>query len=350
MKKLNKKNLVDIFKVFHLIKSSQEILIERYHPEDLMRCPIHFCLGQEALASAASLFLRNEDYLLSHHRSHGYFLAKGCPVDSMVSEFYGKKSGSNSGLAGSQELSFSSKNFFSGTILSGMFSISLGTAFNNKLKNKGITLTVIGDGGMEEGIVYETLNIASLRKLPIIFICENNNFSVHTNIKERTNLRNFKKIVEAFGINYQKISTHKIDNIFETVRNSFNLVRSGKGPVFIEYDTMRTCAHVGPESDDNEYNYRKKYLNEWKNKSSFKYLCGLIKKMRINKKVIDDIEKNNIKKINKAIDSALKDKFLDFNSSLKCNFVTSYSKIIKKFTNKKLNFKTGQKDTKLAPY
>ena len=109
---------------------------------------------------------------------------------------------------------------------------------------------------------------------------------------------------------------------------------------------------LNPLSQDSKTVFKSwnKYLKEWKNKSSFKYLYSLIKKMRINEKLIEDIEKNNIKKINNAIDNALKDKFLDFNSSLKCNFVTSYSKIIKKFNNKKLNFKTGQKDTKLAPY
>ena len=88
-----------------------------------------------------------------------------------------------------------------------MFAISLGTAFKQKnSKTQNITITVIGDGGMEEGIVYETLNLASLKSLPILFICENNNFSVHTNIKERTNLRNFKNLVETFGIKYKKIS------------------------------------------------------------------------------------------------------------------------------------------------
>ena len=115
----------------------------------------------------------------------------------MIAEFYGKKSGSNAGLAGSQELSYSKNNFFSGTILSGMFSIALGTAFAQKKQNsKNITATIIGDGGMEEGIVYETLNLASLKSLPILFVCENNRYSVHTHISERTLKFNFKSLLE----------------------------------------------------------------------------------------------------------------------------------------------------------
>ena len=77
-----------------------------------MRCPIHFCLGQEVLASCLHFFLTKQDFVLSHHRSHGYYLAKRCPIDEMIAEFYGKESGSNSGLAGSQELSYSKVNFF----------------------------------------------------------------------------------------------------------------------------------------------------------------------------------------------------------------------------------------------
>ena len=91
-----------------------------------------FLLRQELLASCLSPFLRKKDFILSHHRSHAYYLSKGCPLDGMVSEFYGKKSGSNFGLGGSQELSFSKLNFYSGTILSGMFSIALGTSFSQK--------------------------------------------------------------------------------------------------------------------------------------------------------------------------------------------------------------------------
>ena len=108
---MNLEQKLKLYKVFHLIKFSQEYLIKIYHPEDKMRCPIHFCLGQEVLAACLHFFLKKKDYVLSHHRSHGYYLAKGCPLDKMVAEFYGKASGANAGLTGSQELSYP-KNFF----------------------------------------------------------------------------------------------------------------------------------------------------------------------------------------------------------------------------------------------
>ncbi len=347
---MNKFQLLKIYRTYHLIKFSQEYLISIYHPEDLMRCPIHFCLGQEALASCASLFLKKKDYVLSHHRSHGYYLAKQSPIEKMISEFYGKKDGSNFGLAGSQELSYSKTNFYSGTILSGMFSIALGTSFAQKFnRTNDITMTIIGDGGMEEGIVYETLNLASFHSLPIIFICENNNFSVHTNIKERTNSKNFKQKVKSFGIDYIKIQDYKIEKIFDAIQKAFIKIRKKSKPIFIEIDTMRICGHVGPENDDQEFNYRNSELSKWKNKNTFKDMKLKLTKL-FNEKTIKKIEKLNEKKVKLSVIKAKKQKSLSFKESLSLNFIKSYSKIIKKFSNPKRIFEKGQSDTKLAPY
>lgn len=347
---MNKNKLLDIYKNFHLIRFSQQYLMNIYHPEDKMRCPIHFCLGQEALASCTSLLLKKNDYVLSHHRSHGYYLAKKSPVDKMISEFYGKKDGSNFGLAGSQELSFSKTNFYSGTILSGMFSIALGTSFAQKInKTKDVTMTIIGDGGMEEGIVYETLNLASFHSLPIIFICENNRYSVHTNIKERTKSKDFSKKIKSFDIEYLKIDDFKIENIFKKIEKVFFKVRKTSKPIFIEIDTMRTCGHVGPENDDAEFNYRKDELVKWKNKDSAEYFKKKVLKY-FSESLIDKIEKKNENIIKLAVRKAREQKTLSFDKSLEVNFIKSYSKKIKKFSKPKTLFDKGQLDTKLAPY
>ena len=162
----------------------------------------------------------------------------------MVAEFYGKNTGSNEGLAGSQELSYSKNNFFSGTILSGMFSIALGTAYIQKLYHKkNMTFTIIGDGGMEEGIVYETLNLASLKSLPIIFICENNRYSVHTNINVRTKTSNFHNKVKSFDIKYIKISDYKIEKIFKKVKEAVDYTKNKKTGLYrVRYnENLWTC-------------------------------------------------------------------------------------------------------------
>ena len=347
---MKKKELIDLYRIFHLIKFSQEYLIKIYHPEDKMRCPIHFCLGQEALAASSFSFLKKQDFVLSHHRSHAYYLAKKCPLNGMISEFYGKKNGSNAGLAGSQELSYSKNNFFSGTILSGMFSIALGTAFAQKKNNtKNITMTIIGDGGMEEGIVYETLNLASLFSLPILFVCENNRYSVHTNIKDRTKIYNFKNKVKSFGIEYLKISDFKINKIFSEINKAFSKVRKKRKPLFLEFDTMRTCGHVGPENDDAEFNYRNEDLLKWSKKSAYKSLRSKLLDI-IDLEKLKKIEKNNEKKVITAVSKARKQKFLNYDKSIKLNFINTYSKKIKKFSKPQSSFEKGQKETKLNPY
>ena len=347
---MKKSDYIQIFETMHMVRFSQEYLMDIYHPEDKMKCPIHFCKGQEALAACLSLFLKKNDYVLSHHRSHGYYIAKKSPIDKMVAEFYGKNTGSNEGLAGSQELSYSKNNFFSGTILSGMFSIALGTAYIQKLYHKkNMTFTIIGDGGMEEGIVYETLNLASLKSLPIIFICENNRYSVHTNINVRTKTSNFHNKVKSFDIKYIKISDYKIEKIFKKVKEAVDYTKNKKKPVFIEYDTMRTCGHVGPEDDDKEHNYRKNELIKWKNKDSFLDLRKtLIKKLRLKK--ISNIENINKKKIIAAVKKARTEKFLRFDKSLKYNFVKAFSRKIKTFSKPSTKFKSNQQQTKLNPY
>ena len=315
-----------------------------------MRCPIHFCLGQEVLAACLHFFLKKKDYVLSHHRSHGYYLAKGCPLDKMVAEFYGKASGSNAGLTGSQEVSYPKNFFFSGTILSGMFSIALGTSFAQKINSKkNISVAIIGDGGMEEGIVYETLNLASLKSLPVLFICENNKYSVQTNIHHRTLTPNFKHKITAFNIKYFKISEYKTENIFKKLKEATLYVRKKRKPAFVEFDTMRSCGHVGPEDDDKEFNYRNKDLLNWKSKNSFNIFRSQLLKNNCLKQ-IKLIEKINKEKVIFAVSKARKDKFLNFEKSLKLNFIKSYSNIIKGFSKSSKNFQAIQKETKLNPY
>src|SRR5438132_7166408 len=101
------------------LRLCEEALAREYHPADEMRCPVHFCIGQEAVPAALSVLLRKDDYLFCHHRSHGYYLSKGAPMDALFAELYGKHTGANGGLAGSQDISFPSRKFFSGAILAG---------------------------------------------------------------------------------------------------------------------------------------------------------------------------------------------------------------------------------------
>src|SRR5713101_480981 len=161
------------------LRMCEEALAREYHPADEMRCPVHFCIGQEAVPAALSVLLTQDDYLFSHHRSHGHYLSKGAPIRAMFAELYGKETGANGGKAGSQDISYRPANFFSGAILAGATAIAVGAALGFQLRGeRRVVAAGFGESATDEGIFWETIGYAALRKLPVIFICENNKYSV----------------------------------------------------------------------------------------------------------------------------------------------------------------------------
>ncbi len=331
IKNIKDSDKLKIFYTLKLIRETQNQIIDRYHPADKMKCPMHFCIGQEVMPSVLSLFLKKEDSIYSHHRSHGFYLAKGGSLKKMIAEFYGKVTGTNGGLAGSQELSNTDINFYSGTILSGALSMAVGDAYAKIYQKKNsISVTVIGDGGMEEGIVYESLNLASKMQLPVLFICENNGYSTHTHLRERViNPKAFIK-VKPFGIKCTYIESQDPEKLYLKLSKIINEIKKTKKPQFIEIQTYRFNGHVGPEGDDH-FNYRpKKEIDFWKKKDPIiMYRNNLNKKINNFKK----IEKKFDLKIKKIIDDAFifaeKSKFpKDFK---KYNYNNTYSSVVKKF-------------------
>ncbi len=334
-----------------LIRNVEEAIEDRYHPADKMRCPIHMCIGQELIPSVLNLFMKTKDSLWSHHRSHGYYMCKGGSVKEMISEFYGKKTGTNGGLAGSQELSYPKTNFYSGTILCGAFSMAVGDAFSKKYKNqKNVAIAIIGDGGMEEGIVFESLNIASMMKLPIIFICENNLYSVHTNLKERQNSKTIYQKIKSFGIKSSIYKGNDPDRLHDILKKITSDVRENNKPHFLEVSTYRFSGHVGPEGDD-QYGYRpKKEIAYWKKRDPLKYYEKKLDKKIKNFHIINKKYKKKINKIiNDAFNFAEKSQFPE-KDYLKFNYQNTYSKIVKKFYSKNIQLNVSQKDHKPKPY
>src|SRR5258708_15485220 len=150
------------------LRQCEEALAREYHPADQMRCPVHFCVGQEAVPAALSLLLRDSDYLYSHHRSHGYYLAKHAPMPALFAELYGKQTGANAGLAGSQDISFPSRHFFSAAILGGATAISLGSAFAFQLRvTDQVAVAGVGGSAAGEGNVMEDVDDTAPRPAPL---------------------------------------------------------------------------------------------------------------------------------------------------------------------------------------
>lgn len=337
---LNHKNIFDIKKIFlsksnkllRLYKTAvylrlfEEKLASEYHPANQMRCPVHFCIGQESVPSALKLVLKKNDYVFSHHRSHGYFYSKSLPLQKLVSELYGKKSGANAGFAGSQDISYPKGNFFSGAILAGAIGVAVGKALDIKLnKKKNVVIAGFGESACDVGLFWESINFANLKKLPILFICENNNYSVFSPQNKRQSGDSIFKKVQNFNtkLNSFQIDGNNIDLVYRTIKKLTKLIKENKGPFFLETITYRISAHYGPNSDLDVGYRSKNEVNKWKNNCPIKNLENFLKnKKYLSEQTIIKIKNKYSKEIESFINIAKKDKFLKTKNLEQFNYDT----------------------------
>lgn len=340
-----------LYKMMYLIRQTELVLMDEYHPNDEMRCPMHFCVGQEAMPAALEQVLRPRDVLMSHYRSHGYYLAKGAPLDAMVAEFYGKSTGANSGVAGSMELGSHDHNFFSGAIVGGSLFIPLGTAFAQKYRHvDDISISVIGDGVFDEGITYEIFNLAALHRLPLLVICENNGYAAHTPIGARQSNPALSDHVKNFGIAVTKLDGNDSELLLENLGRIVGEIRAGNGPHFLEIETYRQCGHVGP-GDDAEIGYRSaEEIAHWTARDPVSAMRKLLDGA-VPAQELAAIEQEAQTRIREAIDAAKQAPFGELSTVEKANWSHQYSPLIDQFTSKIAPaFEPGQAEARLGPF
>ena len=250
------------------LRRIEESLHAEYHPAEEMRCPIHFCIGQEAIPSALSLLVEPDDFMFSHHRSHGYYFAKGAPMRELFAEIYGRETGANGGKAGSQDISHSGSQFYSGAILAGAVSIAVGAAFGlQQQKSRQISISGFGEGATDEGAFWEAMNYSGNKKLPILFVIENNRYATFSDQLKRQASDNISERVRTFGVRATQIFGNDVALAWRTLREEIERLRAGDGPALVEAYTYRWNSHVGPE-DDSANAYRMKGEMEfWKENS-----------------------------------------------------------------------------------
>jgi len=243
--------LLNLYRQMVRLRQCEDSLIKEYRVAEEMRCPIHFSIGQEAVPAALSQVLEKKDYLYCHHRSHGYYFAKDASMRAFFAELFGRTTGANGGLAGSQEVSVPSHNFNSGAILSGALSLAVGTswAFQHRGEPQ-VAVAGFGEAGTEEGIFWEAVNYASARKLPLVYVCENNRYSMYSPQLKRQPADDIHRRVKAFGFKTDALFGNDVVAVYKALKEAMEYARSGKGPCFLECYTYRWSAHVGPESDD----------------------------------------------------------------------------------------------------
>lgn len=242
----------------------EETIADRYSDQE-MRCPVHLSIGQEGVAVGTAAALERSDLILSSHRAHAHYLAKGGDLTSMLAEIYGRATGTAGGRGGSMNLRDPDVGvLLSIPIVASSIPVAVGVAFTQKRTNSGkVVVSYFGDAAIEEGVFHEAANFASLHQLPIVFVCENNLYSVYTNLRDRQPDRSITEVANAHGINTEHEYGNDVELVYRTMQTAVERAREGAGPSFLLFDTYRWLEHCGPNYD-NDIGYRtQSEADEW---------------------------------------------------------------------------------------
>jgi len=298
--------LLSIYTKLVRIRRIEEAIAEKYS-EWQMRCPVHLSIGQEAIPVGISMHLTEKDHVYSNHRSHGHYFAKGGSLKKMIAELYGKETGCCGGRGGSMHLIDLEVGFMGSTpIVGGTVPLAVGDAWSAKLKGEErVTVIYFGDGCFEEGVLHECMNFATLHKLPIIFVCENNNYSVYTQLKDRQPDRKIIDIAKAHGFNTHTADGNDVLEVSNIAYSAVSHVKAGNGPQFFELETFRWLEHCGP-LDDDHLDYRPNgELAIWKDRCPVDKLKKHIEnRSGSHKEIFESIEKNVATEIKEAFEFA----------------------------------------------
>lgn len=271
-----------LYKRMSLIRRFELKLAEIYHT-DAIKSPVHLSVGQESVAVAMCDPLANDDIIANTYRCHATYIAKGGDLNEMMAELYGKSGGCAGGKAGSMHLVDFNRGIMGASAVVGThIPVATGYAMALKMQAKvtghqRVVVVMFGDGATEEGCFYESINFAALKKLPILFVCENNRLAIHTPLEKRWATDKLCERVATFGIETHKINDHDVFALRDKVSNIVNQLRQpNAGPVFMEVPTYRWLEHVGPR-DDHEDNYRDlNEYREWKANDQIARLAGML--------------------------------------------------------------------------
>lgn len=265
-KNYSKAFLLDLFYKMYRIRVIEEAVAARYH-EDEMKTPIHLAIGQEATAVGSAALLSIQDPVYCSHRTHGVYLAKGGDLNAMFAEFHCKLTGCTGSRGGSMHLMDKSVGMLgSSAIVAGAIPIATGFALSQQMRNDDhLTVIYLGDAGVEEGVAWESMNFAVLKKLPIIYFCENNFYSVCSPLHYRQpeHIKIHKK-AEGFGLRSECIDGNNVLAVYEATQRAITHIKNGEGPAFIEAITYRWLGHHGSEEDAHIGYRTPEEVNDWK--------------------------------------------------------------------------------------
>ncbi len=300
---LTPQELLNLFRIMVYIRRFEEKIVELYPAQD-MKSPVHLCIGQEAVAVAVCAHLRKEDYIFTTHRGHGHCLAKGMDSATLYAEFYGRISGCCKGRGGSMHPVDPDRGILGTTaIVGGAIPLAVGAALSSYLMKDGrVSVAFFGDGASDEGTFHESLNFASLKKLPVVFVCENNFYATNSPLSARQPHDQIYKRAQGYALPGLQVDGNDILTIYSNAKWAVERARRGDGPTLLECRTYRWKGHVGPECDYEKGCRSKEELESWMEK------CPIanFKDHLVGKNILsDDDYQEMIRVIDEQLDSAI---------------------------------------------
>lgn len=316
--KLEYEKSIELYACMQRIRLVEEAISTRYVEQE-MRCPVHLSIGQEAAAAGVCLALETRDKVFSTHRSHAHYLSKGGDLRKMLAEIYGKATGCIGGRGGSMHIMDLDVNMVASVpIVGSCIPLAVGSALADSLDGRDdVSIAYLGDASVEEGVFHESANFAKLRDLPVLFVCENNLYSVYTQLHERQPDRPITSLAEAHGIPTYHCDGNDVEEVYRSTLNALKNARSNKGPSFLLLDTYRWLEHCGPNFD-NDIGYRTEAeFRIWKNRDPvILYKKNLLKKGILTEEGNVELKCEIQKEITAAFDFAKNSPYPDHSTAI----------------------------------
>jgi TPP-dependent pyruvate/acetoin dehydrogenase alpha subunit len=295
---LDRQTQIQLYTTMLTIRRFEERLALEYHAGNVVGF-VHSYIGQEAIAAGVCRHLSNADRIVSHHRGHGHCIAKGADMNRMMAEVYGKKTGYCKGKGGSMHIAdFSIGMLGADGIVGAGLPIAAGAAMAAQHEgNDNVAAVFFGDGACQEGELHEVLNLAAIWKLPLLFICENNHYGVHTPRSYSLAPNEIIRLPEAYHIPNKAIHGNDVEAVYLATEEALSVLRQGEGPYFLECDTYRVHKHF--LSDTHEDRRPRDEIDAWGKKDPIatyeaKLLAGNVLTRedleRINEKILGEVK------------------------------------------------------------
>nr|WP_201778090.1 thiamine pyrophosphate-dependent dehydrogenase E1 component subunit alpha [Thermanaerothrix daxensis] len=271
---LGRDQALDMLATMCLIRAFEE-KAEDLFARGMVHGTMHLSIGQEAVAVGATRAMQQGDYLLNHHRGHGHCLAWGSDVNLMMAEFLGKETGYCRGRGGSMHIAnVEANNLGANGIVGGGLPISVGVGLSIKMRRtRQVCLTVFGDGAANEGAFHEALNMASIWDLPVVYLCENNQYAMSMPVTKAFNIERISQRACAYGIPGETVDGNDVLAVYAAVRQAAERARSGQGPTLVEAVTYRWRGHS--KSDRQAYRTREE-VKVWQQRDPIRRFAALL--------------------------------------------------------------------------